>query len=458
MSTTGLHAEIDRLAAVGLPADPAVLGEAAMEIERAIRRLEAERSRWLAAFDAAEGFLDEGLTSTKAWLRGQTTASPGQAAAQQAVAGIHGRLPLLFAAWHAGTTTFEHLRHVEVNLRKLPDELWAEVDAELTGKAKTLTASEFGQWLRELAANLGGEPKPKDETQFEARRLSLQVGFQGMTNVSGRLTPEVAEKLRAALSAASRPDGEGELRLPNQRSADALEYVLDRVLAAGSLPSEGGERPQLRITVDLDLIGEQAQREQEAQTSPVDWTALSDEQRAARVAAALAATDAATDPASGRPAYYWTGPASVAAARRLACDATVLPIFTRNGAPLDVGRTTRMISAPLRALIEGRDRHCQWKNCQVSARWCEVHHLKHWKDGGTTDRWNLVLLCPHHHKAAHDGRFTVFVHAPGIISTRRRRRPDDPYYVILLSAPPEPFTLTDKLHAAAARAARAGHP
>jgi hypothetical protein len=50
--------------------------------------------------------------------------------------------------------------------------------------------------------------------------------------------------------------------------------------------------------------------------------------------------------------------------------------------------------------------------------------------------WNLLLLCPEHHRAAHDGRFTLVLHAPGTITTRPRLRPDDPYYDIRSKAPP----------------------
>jgi hypothetical protein len=74
----------------------------------------------------------------------------------------------------------------------------------------------------------------------------------------------------------------------------------------------------------------------------------------------------------------------------------------------------------------------------MPARWCQCHHVIHWKDGGTTDRWNLLLLCQHHHNAAHDGRWTIVLHTPGQIEVRRRLHPDDPYYDIRLKAPPPP--------------------
>src|ERR1700710_1596312 len=202
MGTAELHAEIDRLTAADLSSDPAVLGVEVVEIDRAIRRLQADKSRRLGGFDLASGCEAESHTTTKAWLRARTRISPGEAAAQQAVARLHGELPLLFAAWHAGKTTFEHVRHVEINLRRLPEQLWEAVDPEIAAKAVAWPAKEFGQWLRELADSLGPDPKPKDETRRQARRLSLTLGFNGMTNVSGALTPEVAEKFHAALSAA----------------------------------------------------------------------------------------------------------------------------------------------------------------------------------------------------------------------------------------------------------------
>ena len=142
--------------------------------------------------------------------------------------------------------------------------------------------------------------------------------------------------------------------------------------------------------------------------------------------------------------------------RRLACDAIVLPIYTRGTDPIDAGRTTRVINSPLRRLIVARDRHCRWPGCTMPARWTQIHHVVHWKDGGTTDRWNLLLLCDHHHHAAHDGRWTIILHAPGMITVRRRTRCNDPYYEIRFKAPPPPahqLTLDQKLSDAARRLA-----
>ena len=456
MGTAELHAEIDRLTAGDLPRDPAVLGPRVLEIDRAIRRLQAEKSRTVGEFDLVSGCETDSQTTTKAWLRIKTKTSPADAAGQQAIARIHGELPLLFAAWHAGRTSYDHVRHVEINLRRLPAELWEQVDPTIAEKAVAWPVKEFGQWLRELADSLGPDPKPKDETQRQARRLSLTLGFNGMTNVHGQLHPEVAEKFHAALSAASRPDATGEIRSKGQRNADALEDMLDTLLNSAALPVDGGERPHLNVSFDLNQLDEATQREHERlRVSAADWYQLIRRAARARVAAALTQADAATDPATGRPHYYWTGPATSTAIRRLACDGIVLPIYTRGDTPIDVGRATRVINNPLRRFIIARDRHCRWPDCTMPARWTQIHHVVHWKDGGTTDRDNLLLLCDHHHHAAHDGRWTLVLHAPGHITVRRRTRHDQPYYEIRLKAPPtkQPVTLDQKLHDAARRIA-----
>ncbi len=213
-----------------------MLGAEMLEIRRAVQRLLAQDSRRLVEFDRLEGYADAGLTSSKAWLATQTLATRGQAAGEVSTARVRERLPGLFAAWDRGETTFEHVHTAEVVLRKLPEQLWPEVDEPITAHARVLTAKEFGDWLRRLAQSLGPEPKGKDETQHEMRRLTVSRGMFGMHNIHGRVSDEVAEKLHAALSAASRPDVEGEVRLPNQRTADALEQVLDAVLDSGQHP------------------------------------------------------------------------------------------------------------------------------------------------------------------------------------------------------------------------------
>jgi hypothetical protein len=37
------------------------------------------------------------------------------------------------------------------------------------------------------------------------------------------------------------------------------------------------------------------------------------------------------------------------------------------------------------------------------ARYVQLHHVVHWEDGGLTETWNLICLCPVHHRMHHRG-------------------------------------------------------
>jgi len=65
--------------------------------------------------------------------------------------------------------------------------------------------------------------------------------------------------------------------------------------------------------------------------------------------------------------------------------------------PLDIG-SSDTIPASIRHAVRLRDRHCQWAGgCAQPASTCDVHHIRHKADGGTTSLGNCVLLCRFHH-------------------------------------------------------------
>ena len=66
--------------------------------------------------------------------------------------------------------------------------------------------------------------------------------------------------------------------------------------------------------------------------------------------------------------------------------------------PLDVG-FSESIPASIRNAVILRDKHCQWAGrCNQPASACEVHHVKHKKNGGKTSTKDCVLLCFYHHQ------------------------------------------------------------
>ena len=94
-------------------------------------------------------------------------------------------------------------------------------------------------------------------------------------------------------------------------------------------------------------------------------------------------------------------------ARRLSCDASVVALIENDdGEPLNVGRKTRTISAPLRRALNARDKGCRFPGC-ANTRYIDAHHVEHWANGGETKPSNLVSLCRFHHHAVHEGGIRI---------------------------------------------------
>ncbi len=91
---------------------------------------------------------------------------------------------------------------------------------------------------------------------------------------------------------------------------------------------------------------------------------------------------------------------------KICCDGLTQPVWETQGAPVNVGRTQRIVPERTRRLILDRDRTCLIPGC-CAAHHLEVHHLISWLAGGHTDTSNLGALCPFHHDALHRGELTI---------------------------------------------------
>src|SRR3954453_23771868 len=99
--------------------------------------------------------------------------------------------------------------------------------------------------------------------------------------------------------------------------------------------------------------------------------------------------------------------------RRLYCDCPTSTIVEDdNGMGLHMGRRTRRISGRLRRAVEARDRgRCRAPGCTEKAM--QIHHVRHWANGGPTCLRNLISLCDGHHWLVHEGGFTIVARSPG---------------------------------------------
>ena len=112
--------------------------------------------------------------------------------------------------------------------------------------------------------------------------------------------------------------------------------------------------------------------------------------------------------------------------RHIGCDGTVSPTFLEDGAPISVGRSQHIVPARTRRQVLVRDHGtCRVPGCG-NATFVEIHHIIHWEHLGVTEPWNLLSLCPQHHRLHHRGQLGIAGNADepdGVTFTNRHGRP-----------------------------------
>ena len=112
-------------------------------------------------------------------------------------------------------------------------------------------------------------------------------------------------------------------------------------------------------------------------------------------------------------------------ARHLTCDGMLSPVFVADGIPLSVGRTQRIVPDHTRRHITLRDQGCRVPGCNAQL-FLETHHIIHWEHDGPTDTWNLICLCPHHHRLHHHHKLGITGNADvpgGVVFTNAAGNP-----------------------------------
>ncbi|MGP4033954.1 DUF222 domain-containing protein [Pseudarthrobacter sp. 1C304] len=104
------------------------------------------------------------------------------------------------------------------------------------------------------------------------------------------------------------------------------------------------------------------------------------------------------------------GPIPPSMARRLVADGAdsfhrVL-VDPRDGAPLEIGRTSYRVTKALRQWLRLRDAKCSFPNCNNPSLDNDADHLLAWADGGTTGITNLGQPCRKHHRLKHTTAWT----------------------------------------------------
>ena len=425
-----LDTALDAVVAQAVPASDSELWtmpgpellEAAEAVHRVTRQADAVLHGLVREIDARGAATDAGAHSTAGWLRSRLHLHP--AAARRMVASAralhddpagalvhHADEPLaptgrhvLRSGFAAGDISGEHVAVACETLAALPgsldDSVVAEAEAFLTDHATRHDPKELARLGRHLRHVLDSEQTLADDEdhQRDQQVLEIRQRRDGGSDLRGSLGAELTAALLSQLQplAAPRPaaDGSRDRRTVGQRNADALAELLRRSAIAGTTPARHGSRASITITMALETL----------------------ERR-------LGAPGANLD---------WSGPISAATARRLACDAHLVPVVLGSqGEPLDVGRASYPVTQAIWRALVARDGACGFDDCGRPPEWTEAHHLRHWADGGETSVENCGLFCDHHHRKIHhdgwdaeliDGVINVI--PPPWVDPERRPRPN----------------------------------
>ncbi|MGC4759633.1 DUF222 domain-containing protein [Micromonospora trifolii] len=324
----------------------------------------------------------QGASSTAVWLRDRLRLGVGAARRLVELAATLDAAPAgVQDALAGGAVDVEQVRVIADTVSTVHTAAGAEaaekavgVLVEWAGQFEPTLLRKLGTRILDHVAPEVADAAAKAAMEAEARRacrdrhVTLSELRDGRLRLSGILDGEAAGLLRAAIDPMTAPSGPDDPRSPGQRRHDAFSDLCRLALRTGELPEHGGEPAQVVVTTSFETL-------------------------ARRLGAGTLDTGPQLTPET---------------VRRLACDAAILPaVLGGSGQTLDVGRQRRLITGPLRRALVLRDRGCAFPGCDRPPRWCDAHHIHHWADGGSTSLTNAVLLCGHHHRHVHSGKWTV---------------------------------------------------
>lgn len=306
-------------------------------------------------------------------------------------------LPRLAEAVAAGQVGDDHIKEVCHGIDVLPTAAADQKDraeATLVRHTRSQDSAFVTAVGKQLAEVLNPDGFFDDRDRATRRGLNLgKQGPDGMTRLSGWLTPECRANLEAA-DAAVRPghhlpdgdqavvDAATDTRTSSQRMHDALVWGLRTGLESGDLGTHRGIPVTVIATATVDQL-EQAAR-------------------------------AAADPDTAMPGPARTGGGTALPMRELirmaAKSIHYLAVFDDHSErPLYLGRSKRIATADQRIVCHARDKGCTRPGCTVWGYRCEVMHTPDWHPDGATDADKLHFGCGPDHKMVTNGHASTTI-------------------------------------------------
>jgi hypothetical protein len=396
----------------------------------------------VAEFDACKGWSGTGIRSCAHWLNWKCGIAYGAAREKLRVARCLDNLPLISKAFEDGEISYSKVRamtrvateanedfllmtarygtasHIEKLVRKYQrvekNQQMNQQTQHYLARSVVYYQEDSGMWV--LHAKLSQEEgalivKAIDEVMRQQDKPLPDIGTDYSKNVSaetflaevtaGPVTagPVTAGPVTAGPVTAGPVTAEPaivETATFEQKRADALTAIAEHYVASVTNVSDvngttlkslaGHERTQVVLHLNVETLKHAHCCEHNTMSSAV--------------------VDSATCQHHTPPHLdnQWI---SLDNAKRLSCDASLLTVLEdENGNVLNVSRKTRAIPSLLKRALDIRDETCCFPGC-CESHYVDFHHIKHWAEGGETNKHNLVKLCRFHHRALHQGQYFI---------------------------------------------------
>ena len=394
----GALTDLDEVSLLGL--DQAATASSLVEIAAAEARLGELKHRVLAHATAARVEEATGAATTATWLARATRSTVRSSRRAVHLAGALETYQRLREGYAAGNVNTEQAEVIARALDELPTDIPARVRAAAEQRLVELAAHHDACDLRVLGdrvldvvapavADAHEAARLEAEERAAARKTMLTLTPDGQGSVHGRFTvPELhAGILRKQLLALVVHDKPALTTTP-ATTAEQEEGERPEPVKAATAVELGAALCELLERLDGSQVPEMS-------TGATVVVTMTLETLAGGLAAATLDT-------GDRIAAH--------TARRLACEAGIIPVvLSGTREVLDQGRRKRLFTRAQRIALATRDKGCTAVDCHTAAWFCHAHHDQPWATGGTTDLTNGRLLCPTHHRTAHDPRYDTRV-------------------------------------------------
>ena len=366
------------------------------EVERAIRKLEAEALSIVAIADRRELFREDGHVSVRSWVKASLRVADATVTHRVRTARLCADLPAChdeLAAGRLGVDQVRELARAYANPR-CGDQLTAVV-GELVSLAQSHPHEVFARAVRHWERLADADGAHRDHDAAHAGRtarmglvgdtgyLDARVGtaqYAAMKEVFDRFAQAEFEaewdELRARLGDDACP---GRLeRTESQRRADALAAIFER--AAAAEPAAKDPEPVVNIVIDQAVFEAQLAAMAAGEQPSFDATDLAHQRCRTTSGVPIDPADAVAASVVGRLRRVLLGPDRVI---------------------IDLGRRARTFTgsardaALLQAALDG-DGRCLWPGCGHHR--CQIDHTQPWSNGGVTSLPNAGPLCPRHNR------------------------------------------------------------